>query len=207
MTRLASAAAVALLATVSSARAHALDEYVQALRVAVSAERITLQLGLTPGVAVAAGIIARIDLDGDGVVSPREAGRYGALVLADLDVSLDGDRCAVELIRVEVPPPDEMREGAGTIRLDAAVRVAPGSGRHAIVVRNRHLAEQSAYLANALLPESDSIGIVRQARDARQQTFMLTFAIDANRSNGIGWSIGGAALLLVHAGWRRRRLA
>ena len=207
MTRLARAIAIGLLLNGSTAHAHALDEYVQALRVGVSADRITLHLGLTPGVAVADGIIGRLDADGDGVISPLEAKRYGELVLGDLDVRLDGAPRAIELITVDVPPPADMREGAGTIRIDALIRASSRLGRHALVVRNRHLPEQSAYLANALLPESASIGLVRQERDARQQTFALSFEIGAGRSRAIGWSLGGAALLLVHAGWRRRRPA
>jgi hypothetical protein len=200
------AIAIALLLTASTAHAHALDEYVQALRVGVAADRITLHLALTPGVAVAGGIIARLDVDGDGLISPLEARRYGELMLADLDVSLDGTPRALALITVDVPPPADMREGAGTIRIDAIVHASSHPGRHAISVRNRHLPERSAYLANALLPGDDSVAIVRQERDPRQQMFTLSFEIASGRSSAVGWSLGGAALLLAHAGWRRRRL-
>ena len=207
MTRTAGAVAIALLSTASPSGAHGLDEYVQALRVGVSRDAVTLHLGLTPGVAVAGGVIALIDADEDGTISPLEAERYGRSVLADLHVRLDGAALAFQMTRVDVPPAGEMREGLGTIHIEATSRVSPRSGGHAIVVRNGHHPDQSSYLANALLPEDNAVRVLRQDRDATQQTFTLRFEIAGDRTSAMGWMLGGAALLLVHAGWRRRRTA
>ena len=206
MTRAATAIAIGLLMTASPARAHGLDEYVQALRVGVATDRVTLDLGLTPGVAIAASLIARLDGDGDGAISPSEAERYGRIVIEDLNVSLDGAPLAFQLGRVDVPPAGEMRDGLGTIRLEATSRVSPRSGGHAIVVRNGHHPDQSSYLANALLPQNDSIRVLRQERDATQQTFTLNVEIAGDRWMAMGWTLGGAALLLMHATWRKTRL-
>ena len=207
MTRAAGSIAIVLLLASSPARAHGLDEYVQALRVGVSRDGVLLTLGLTPGVAVAAGLIARVDSDGDGAISPDEAGRYGQVVLADLDVRLDGAPLSFQLVRVDVPPAGEMRDGLGTIRMEATGPASARPGQHVIVVRNTHRPVASSYLANALLPEDEAIRVLRQERDATQQTFTLNFEIVGDRTNAVGWTLGGAALLLMHAEWRRRRTA
>ena len=207
MTRAAAAIPLVLLLASSTAGAHGLDEYVQALRVGVSKSGVSLHLGLTPGVAVAAGIVARIDANGDGTISPLEAERYGRIVLADLDATLDGAPLALQMTRVDVPTPGEMRDGLGTIRIEATSPGSPRSGTHIVVVRNRHHPEQSSYLANALLPEGNAVQVLRQDRDTTQQTFTLSFEIAGDRTTAMGWLIGGAALLVLHVGWRRRGTA
>ena len=204
MTR-ATTIAIVLASIASPAAAHGLDEYVQALRVGVARDRVALDLGLTPGVVVAANIIARLDADADGRISPFEAERYGHMVIDDLAVSLDGTPLALQLARVDVPPPGEMRDGLGTIRIRAVGPASLRSGRHAIIVRNIHRPEPSSYLANALLPEEDAIRVVRQERDATQQTLTLSVEIAGDQTTVVGWTLAGAALLLLHAGWRTTR--
>jgi nickel/cobalt transporter (NicO) family protein len=204
MTR-AATIAIVLASIASPAAAHGLDEYVQALRVGVARDRVTLDLGLTPGVAVAAKVIARLDVDADGTISPFEAERYGHMVIDDLAVTLDGTPLALRLAHIDVPPPGEMRDGLGTIRITAVGPASLPTGRHAIIVRNIHRLEPRSYLANALLPEEDAIRVVRQERDATQQTFTLNVEIAGDRTTALGWTLAGAALLLLHAGWRTAR--
>ena len=56
----------------ASASAHRLDEYLQATTIALERDRLVLQLRLTPGVAVAARVLASLDTNGDGTVSEGE---------------------------------------------------------------------------------------------------------------------------------------
>jgi hypothetical protein len=203
MTRVAAAAVAMVLAT-SGARAHGLDEYVQATRVDVSGDGITLYVGLTPGVEVADGIIGHLDSDGDGAISPSEAEAYGRAFIRDVILESDGATLTLSLRTVDVPPPGELREGAGTIRIEATAATTLAAGPHELVFENRHRSAQSVYIANALLPDIDAITIGRQQRDARQQVLTLDFHV-ARQSPSFAWLTGGAALLLLHAGWRTRR--
>jgi hypothetical protein len=197
-------ACAAVLASAPAARAHALDEYVQALRVGVSAQGHTLSLSLTPGVRIAGEVLRRIDLNDDGVLSPDEAERYARDVIADLSVSVDGAEVPVSLLRVELPPIGEMRDGQGVIRVELS---APGPitrGRHQVVVRNDHFPGPSVYLANALQPDDPGRRIISQRRDTRQQTFWLEY--EAAATSAPRWTatlLASASLLML--AWSRRR--
>jgi hypothetical protein len=180
MTRAALLCAATILTAAAAVDAHALDEYVQALRVAVSAGRVDLSLDLTPGVKIAGDVLRRVDTDGDGSLSPDEAERYARVVLADLTVTIDGNPVAPALDRVDVSTVAELRDGVGTIRVRASAPGPRWPGRHHVDVRNRHLPSTSVYLANALLPESANVRIEQQSRDRRQQDFLLEYAIGKN---------------------------
>src|SRR5262249_53406279 len=73
-----------LLAPPPTLFAHRLDEYLQATLVSIEPNAIRLQINLTPGVAVAEPVLARIDLDRDGVISTNEAAAYAEMLKRDL---------------------------------------------------------------------------------------------------------------------------
>jgi hypothetical protein len=197
--------AVVLIAAASAGLgAHALDEYVQAARVAVSPSAIVVHLDLTPGVSIADQIIDRLDGDGDGRVSPSEAGVYGRAVQDDLRLRLDGADVPLTLARVEVPAIAEMRDGVGTLRLELSAAGSGSAGRHRLELTNAHLPDRSVYLANALMPETSDVTIVRQDRDVRQQEYRLDYELRSARGGPFWWLLVAAGGLLVHA---RCRLA
>jgi hypothetical protein len=199
------AASCAVLLTTGALGAHGLDEYVQAMRVAVAMDSVVVHIGLTPGVAVAPAIIEHVDRDGDGLISPAEAEAYGRDVLNDLTLTSDGAPVVLGLTRVDAPPPGELRDGIGTIRIETFARIPATAGARKIVLHNRHRPSQSVYLANALLPESDAITIQRQERNANQQLFRLDYEVAQQRTGGAMWLVVAAALLLLHVRWRARR--
>ena len=205
MTRLVAVTTALVLAASTGARAHRLDEYLQAARVAVAPADIAVRLDLTPGVSVAAEIIALLDADSDGRVSPQEAEAYGRVVLADVSARLDGEPLGLTLTRVEVPTEGEMRDGVGTIRIQAAAAShAQRPGPHRFELRNSHRPEGSVYLANALVPQDADIRIVRQQRDARQRMYSLEYDVRPSKGAAVGWLIAAAAALMAHARWRTR---
>jgi hypothetical protein len=191
-------AVVFVLAAGVALEAHALDEYLQATRVDIAPKGVALFVDLTPGVAVAQAIIGRLDSDGDGAFSPTEAETYGRALLSDLELSLDGSRLPLSLMRVEVPTAGEMREGQGTIRIKTWSDASLLPGSHRLVVRNAHMTVISVYLANALIPESPETRIVKQTRDTRQQLFELDFetgrAASTSRAQ-LGWLLMGVAVV------------
>ena len=96
------------IVSTSISRPHALS---------LARDRITLEVDLTPGVNIAPAIVALLDRDGDGTISPIEAEAYGQAVLADLVLELDGRPVALTLTRVETP----------SIGRDAGRRPVPSS--------------------------------------------------------------------------------
>ena len=90
MTRLAAATVAFVLALPAASAAHRLDEYLQAARVSLTREHITLELDMTPGVNIAQALSGFLDRNGDGDISEGEARAYGDRVLADVIFELDG---------------------------------------------------------------------------------------------------------------------
>ena len=87
-TGMAFVAATLLFAT--PARAHWLDQYLQATTILVGKDRVHAQLRLTPGVAIFSRVIADIDANADGVLSADEQHAYAERVLRDITVRIDG---------------------------------------------------------------------------------------------------------------------
>ena len=215
MRRMAAAAVAVLLAGVRAADAHQLDEYLQATRIALEHDRIALEIGLTPGVAVAEQIFATIDRNSDHQISGPEIEAYGRMVLQDLLLEFDGRPYPLTLARAECPPWSDMREGVGTIRLQATADVPVGTaGHHQLQFANTHRPDISVYLVNALVPEDNQIEITGQSRDYAQHELTVAYRIVPNAPWALPWwliaamamaGILGSGLGMVQAGGRMWR--
>jgi hypothetical protein len=168
--------AAMLLACATLAEAHQLDEYLQATRIAVERDRIVAEINLTPGAVLAEQIFALLDRDGDRGISESEIEAYARMVLRDLVLELDGRPFPLELSRAESPAWHEMRDGLGTIRLQAAADARLDAGRHQLQFVNRHRRDMSVYLVNALVP-TGSMTITGQRRDVLQHGIQLDIMI------------------------------
>ncbi|MBI1177883.1 hypothetical protein GC207_10655 [bacterium] len=165
-----------LIAFAFQTRAHRLDEYLQATRVAVATNTITLSIDLTPGVAVYDQLIVVIDRDHDGRISRQEANDYARKVLIDLHVKLDDKPVKLLLVDIHFPTLNDAREGIGVIQMKAAVRFsALAAGQHELAIDNQHLRAISVYLVNALVPKDRAIKIIRQERNENQSNYRLVF--------------------------------
>jgi hypothetical protein len=203
---LSAAIALAAGATVS---AHRLDEYLQAARIDLQADRVTVDLDLTPGAALAESIVAEIDRDQDGVASRDEQNAYIAGIVRRLEIALDGQQLEPQLISSTFPMLDALRRGEGTIRLHVSASHRPlASGRHHLFFSNQHLARQSVYLANALVPASSRLSIDGQRRTADQRELTIDYsavvALAGVSSSGVlAWLV--VAILVVR--YTRRNAA
>ena len=191
-----------LLASALGARpahAHRLDEYLQATTIAVARDRVTLQLRLTPGVAVFARVFADVDANRDGIASPDERRAYAERVLRDLSFTVDGDRRPLRLVAVRFPDADAMREGRGEMVLDVDAAMPNEGGDRRLTFENRHQRAIGVYLVNALVPRDSAIRITAQQRTPDQSRYELRWVqAGASTSNAWPW-IAMAALLPV--GW------
>lgn len=178
----------AAIAVASGTRvsAHRLDEFLQAARIALERNRVQLELSLTPGTDVAAGVIREIDTDRDGVLSEKEEQIYAGRVLSALTLRVDASPLRIRIAGKQFPDPVALRAGEGTIimRLEAdASHLSPGP--HRLFFRNTHAAGNSVYLANALVPEDDDVAVTRQLRRGDQSDLTIEFAVRAAPSAGL----------------------
>jgi hypothetical protein len=193
-------AALAWLMPASAAiDAHRLDEYLQAIRVGVSRDRVDLEIDLTPGVTVAAQVFDAIDTDHDGEISAAEGRAYASSVIAALVLDVDNRRERPALSGSRFPTLEQMSDGAGTIRLTATAPSKASMGRHMLRIRNDHRADIGVYLVNALVPADRDVDIVSQTRDAKQRELQLEYRI-APASTTAG---AGIIALLALVAWRR----
>ncbi len=188
MTRALSTVVALLVVGATAADAHQLDEYLQATRIDAARDRLVVELSLTPGVTVAPRILQLVDRDGDGRISAVEIDAYAHRVIDDLVLSIDGVDVSLALTRVDCPSPDEMRDGTGTIRVEARSASALTAGSHRIHYHNAHEAASSVYLVNALLPSDHDVTITAQHRDNRQRGVDIDLVVASYQARAI-WSL------------------
>ena len=199
---------VVLAAAGGDAKAHRLDEYLQATRVSFARDQLAIDVDLTPGISIASGVIAMLDANADGTIAPAEADAYGRAVLSDVRVSLDGNPVGMTLAAIDVPTLDEMRSGTGTIRLHAAGSVTPSAGRHSLEFVNNHRPETSVYMVNALVPGDGGIDIMSQTRDPRQREFRAEYGVTPRWRVHVLWLglvTAGLAVVAMRSKEKRRR--
>ena len=195
---------IVLPATVS---AHRLDEYLQATRVAIERDRVSVDIDLTPGVSIAGQVATWIDINRDGQISHAESLAYGRQVLGSFVLSVDDAPIPLHVIDTEAPTIGEIGMGVGTLRVRGSAGIPRGaSGRHQLIIVNTHHPESSVYLANALVPADKGIAILGQRRSPDQHSLTIEYEVGMSGLRArISW-LGAAGTLLGATLWCRRRL-
>lgn len=169
----------------TNALAHRLDEYLQAVRISVTTNRIEFSIDLTPGVGVADQVMAVIDKDHDGQISEHETAVYAQRMLNDLRIKLDDKVMTLSVVETSFPSPLEMKAGIGVIRIKANAPVTRlSTGNHVLQLANTHLPAISVYLVNALATKDPVIQITKQIRDELQKDYRLEFGIVSPTTSG-----------------------
>jgi hypothetical protein len=161
---------------------HRREDYLQAARIGLEPDRVLITLDLTPGIAVAESAIAELDHDGDGAASIHEQRGYAGQVLSALKVEIDERPLQPRVVSWSFPELSAFRRGEGTIRLGiraALPRIS--AGPHRLLFRNAHMAGHSAYLANALVPESPRLAVTAQRRDSDQSELTIEYTLSASQ--------------------------
>ena len=160
--------------------AHRLDELFQAARVSIQADRVVVDLDLTPGIQVAPRLIAVLDTDRNGVISAAEELYFARTVIRESALSVDGTVLPLGVTGHENRLSRCLRGGAGVVQVQAQSSphsMAPG-GAHVVRYRNGFDPGLSLYAANATLPADEHIVIRGQERDQdqREPEFISTCA-------------------------------
>jgi hypothetical protein len=173
---------------IAPASAHRRDEYLQASRIGVDPARVQIELDLTPGIAVAPGIVRHIDLNRNGVFDVDEVRAYSERVRREIRLDLDGRRLPLALIDRRFPPLSAIFKGEGTIQLQLAADVPPlTAGSHRLRYRNDHRADIGAYLANPLVPATDRVAVLAQRRDVDQRELVIEYALRDGSEKPVRW--------------------
>jgi hypothetical protein len=204
--RVVSFAAVSIwLAAPTPVRAHRLDEYLQATRLSIEADRVGLEVNLTAGVDMASEVFAWIDTNRDGQISSDEGEAYARQVLGSVVLSVDGRTTPVTLVDFRFPRFDDMSRGVGTIQLRATAELSSsGAGRHRVSFVNTHRPERSIYLVNALVPSDSRIQIGGQQRDRAQHGLTLDYTVAGGAQWARTWSLLAALGMSGVLGMTRR---
>jgi hypothetical protein len=181
--------------------AHRTDDCLQAARIGLEPDRVTIALDLTPGTAMADSFIAALDLDRDGSLSAAEQRTYAEQVVRALTVAIDARPLQLRLLSASFPELAAFGRGEGAIRLQIEAPLANVSaGPHQLLFRNVHLAGHSAYLANALVPGSTRVAVTGQGRAHDQSELTIEYTIRDSTGGRVAWGLGGlvaAAVLMV----------
>ena len=158
--------------------AHRTEDYLQAARIGIEPDRVQITLDLTPGIAVAESFLATLDRDRDGSLSADEQRQYAGLVSSALEVAIDDKRLRPRVLSSSFADPSAFRRGEGTVRLQIQATLPEvAAGSHRLLFRNAHLAGHSAYLANALVPESARVAVTAQRRDRDQSELTIEYTV------------------------------
>lgn len=190
--------------------AHRRDEYLQAARLDMTLTRVTLELDLTPGIAVADSIIADLDRNRDGTLSTSERDAYATQVMSAIDLELGGRVLQPRVAAATFPDVDAFRRGDGTIRLEAAAELPQlPAGDRELFFRNRFRPDVGAYLANALAPQSDRVSVLAQHRDPDQRELTIDYVVRGEPAARLPWWVSGvvAGVALTTAFLLRPRMA
>ena len=143
-------AAAALALTPPAARAHPLDEVVQAAYVTLAPGEVQLDLEIQPGSLVAGGIARSVDANGDGRISDAEARAYGERVLQASSLTVDGRVLPLRLSGVKAPSYANLAQGDILhVYAVASTRMRPGPA--ALRYANRYAPVKSQCQANVFL--------------------------------------------------------
>jgi hypothetical protein len=193
------------LATPAPVRAHRLDEYLQATRITIDAERVGLEVDLTAGVEMASEVFAWIDTNRDGQISRVEGEAYARQVLRSIVLSVDGRTTPITLVDFRFPQFGEMSRGVGTIQVRATADLsAGGAERHHLSLVNSHRPDRSVYLVNALVPTDPRIHIGGQQRDRAQHGLTLEYTVAPAAPWARTWSLLAALGMAGVLGMTRR---
>ncbi len=81
------------------------------------------------------------------------------------------------------------------------------TGRHQLLFRNGHHPDRSVYLANALVPASNTVAVTAQRRDTDQTELTIDYVLRAGPATSTdAWLLGSIAVaMVVMLGIRRLR--
>jgi hypothetical protein len=167
----------AFLVAGGAVKAHQVDEYLQATFISLHKDHIQADVFMTPGLNVLPEVLRNIDTDGNGEISEMEQRTYAERVRSDLQATLDDRVSLIELIALEFPTVEQLRNGRGDIHLELRVKLPSWYTPTAVFrLENRHYPGIAGYQVNCLASTKPEVLIGPQKRNASQSVYEVAFA-------------------------------
>jgi len=141
---------LALLLAPAIVHAHPIDEVVQGAYLTMVPGQVQLELDIAAGTMVLGTVMKTLDPNGDRIISPAEARAFGAAVLAQSSLAVDGQPAAWRLERVEAPTHAQVAAG-GAIKVYATANRPDRAGGRTLAYDNRYRPATSRVTANVFL--------------------------------------------------------
>lgn len=187
-----------LLAFLPRARAHRLDDLLQAALIDVTPAGIGVWLHLNPGAEMAERVIWMMDRNGDRAISATEAESHARTLLRALELTLDDRPVSLEFVASDSGSVEELQSGAGNIHIELRSRIpALRAGTHRLRFENRYLPEISAYLGNGLLPKDPRIKILGQKRNDNQSALSIDFFVEVAKGDDKEHALSASVLAVM----------
>lgn len=172
------AAGLPLALLLGVAQAHPVDEVVQGAYLTLVPGAVALELDISPGSQVSGRVLKVLDANGDQMITPAEAKAYGARVLAQSTLTLDGKALSWTLDRVTVPPYANLRSAGDTLKIYATAKRADVAGAHTLRYLNRYQPAQSQWIANIFLQPGGgwSYAVAGQTHSNDGRGLIVTFS-------------------------------
>lgn len=136
---------------------------------------MTVEIDLSAGELVAPPLLADIDTDASGDITADEAKAFGSRYLGATALALDGVSQALTLVSVDVPSPEVITAGYGTIKLFADVAGVPPAGTHTVRVVNTYECAGGAYQVNAFVDRDAGVTLGPQRRSDDQKELTVDY--------------------------------
>ena len=163
------------IAVCMPARAHRLDEYLQATIITIERDRVQGEITLTPGLTVLPIVLAEIKRQPNGSVSDASQRAYASHVVRDLSLAIDGQPLSPEIVVTQFPGIQNLQEGLGEIKITFSADLPAGKRNRKLVFQNRHKSGIAAYQVNCLTPKDARIRVTAQNRNYSQSSYELDY--------------------------------
>lgn len=166
-----------LLFLTNPLHAHRLNEYLQATRIALSKDSVSLYIDLTAGTEIAQNVLQQVDRNADGVLSVPERQAYIDRFVRGLSVLIDGVAIPLRIESWMFPGVDAIRNGTGGIQLHLVAPVISAGKTHQLLFKNERDGS-AVYLVNCLQPLDTAIRITAQSRNSDQSEYRLDYTTE-----------------------------
>lgn len=111
--------ALPLIFIAGTAAGHPHSHVDQQAALSIGLDRASLSIRIVPSHDEGPEILAHIDGDGDGTVSPTEARAFGDAVLSEIQLTVDEAHVSLDNVSVEMPSVAAVSSGTGMIEIRA----------------------------------------------------------------------------------------
>ena len=164
-----------VLAQVDGPVGHRHETYRQSSVLSIEKDAVRAEIRLAPSADAFPMVMADIDTDGDGDISPVEQRGYAEQVLRDVWIAVDGQRVLPHFVSMRFPSVAELKAGTGRMEFQLRAELPGGGGNRTLTFDNRHESRIGVYEAD-ILPSTDAnIRLAGARRNGPQSSLEIDY--------------------------------